>query len=238
MDVRRRNLIAELPYTTASGVYYDSGDFHAVLDKLLDTIDYEGFKRKQEEARKNGRYLGVGFGFGAEMSGVASEVLVPMENQPGFGSALVRIDPRGKVLVVEGDAPAGQGHETTYAQIVADEFGISPHDVFVQYGKTGSSPFSSGTVGSRGGSYTAGAIVNACRELKSKIETVFSHDMGLGSEEHEFEYRDGHLTSRRNSNIKTSFRDIVERIIMKPLDMPKGIESGLEASSYFEAKSQ
>ena len=110
-DVRRLNLNSALPYTTATGVNYDSGDF-LVWDHLIKTIDLKKFRAEQREAWPRGRYIGVGFGVGAELSGVASSVLVPMENQPGYGAATVRLDPRGKVQVFEGDAPGGQGHET------------------------------------------------------------------------------------------------------------------------------
>src|SRR6476659_521299 len=104
-DVRRFNLIPALPYTTATGVNYDSGDFLKVWDHLIKTIDLKKFRAEQREAWPRGRYIGVGFGVGAELSGVASSVLVPMENQPGYGAATVRLDPRGKVQVFEGDAP-------------------------------------------------------------------------------------------------------------------------------------
>ena len=235
VEVRRTNLVHAFPHVTACGVYYDSGDFDKVIDRLLQVVDYAGFRTRQAAARARGRHLGIGFGLGAEMSGVASEVLVPMENQPGFGAALVRVDPRGKVIVVEGDAPAGQGHETTFAQVVADEFGISPDDVAVQYGRTGSSPFGSGTVGARAGSYTVSAIVNACRILKAKIEAVIVHDLGLEAADHAFVYRRGEIVSLRNSNVRRAFREMTERIIMKPLNLPPGMEAGLEQATFFEA---
>ena len=99
--------------------------------------DLPGFRARQAAARAAGRYLGIGFGLGVELSGVASELFVPMENQPGYGAATVRLDPRGKVLVFEGDAPGGQGHETTVAQAVAHSFGIHPNDVVVTTGRYG-----------------------------------------------------------------------------------------------------
>ena len=94
-----------------------------------------------------------------------------MENQPGYGAATVRLDPRGKVLVFEGDAPGGQGHETTVAQVVAYAFGIHPNDIVVQTGDTGTTPFGSGTIGARAGSYFVSAAYQACTELKHKIAT-------------------------------------------------------------------
>ena len=112
-EVKRKNLVKELPYTSATGEYFDSGDFIKVWDNLMAQADLAKFRQEQAEARQQGRYIGIGFGLGVELSGVASELLVPMENQPGYGAATVRLDPRGKVQVFEGDAPGGQGHETT-----------------------------------------------------------------------------------------------------------------------------
>src|SRR5690606_43611 len=104
-EVRRKNLVKELPHTSITGEYFDSGDFVKVFDNLLSRIDLPGFRKEQAEARKQGRYIGIGIGVGVELSGVASVLLVPMENQPGYGAATVRLDPRGKVFVFEGDAP-------------------------------------------------------------------------------------------------------------------------------------
>ncbi len=136
-ELRRKNLVPSLPYTSVTNEYYDSGDFLKVWDNLMTRVDLAGFRAEQAAARAEGRYLGIGFGCGVELSGVASELLVPMENQPGYGAATVRLDPRGKVLVFGGDAPGGQGHETTTAQVVAAQFGIKPSDVVVTTGDTG-----------------------------------------------------------------------------------------------------
>jgi aerobic carbon-monoxide dehydrogenase large subunit len=234
-EVRRANLIPKLPHVTATGVHYDSGDFLKVWDYLIRTIDLPRFRAEQEAARREGRYVGVGFGVGAELSGVASSVLVPMENQPGYGAATVRLDPRGKVLVLEGDAPQGQGHETTMAQVVAQEFGIHPNDVVVTHGDTGTTPFGSGTIGARAGSYTVSAVAEACRVLKAKIGRVMAHDLGLEATPDEFEFRDGQIVLRRDGNVRKSFREMVERIIMAPLNLPAGESGGLEHTAFFEA---
>ena len=235
-DVRRTNLIPELPYITATGVHYDSGDFPGVWDRLMEIIDISGFREQQQAARKEGRYIGVGFGVGAELSGVASEVLVPMESQPGYGAATVRIDPRGKILVFEGDAPGGQSHETTMAQVAAHEFGISPNDIVVTHGDTGTTPFGSGTIGARAGSYTMSAISVACRHLKRKIGRIMAHDLELDAEPEDFTFADGEIIYVKDDNIRKTFRAMVERIIMAPLNLPQGVEAGLEHTAFFEAE--
>ena len=234
-DVRRLNLIPALPYTTATGVNYDSGDFLKVWDHLIKTIDLKKFRAEQREAWPRGRYIGVGFGVGAELSGVASSVLVPMENQPGYGAATVRLDPRGKVQVFEGDAPGGQGHETSMAQVVAQEFGIHPNDVTVTHGDTSTTPFGSGTIGARAGSYTISAISTACRVLKKKIARVLAHDLKIKADPDDFIFEDGYVVHTKSDNVRKTFREVVERIIMAPLNLPVGESGGLEHTAFFEA---
>ncbi len=234
-DVKRKNLVKELPYTTATGEYLDSGDFLKVWDNLMSQVDLKKFRKEQAEARKEGRYLGIGFGLGAELSGVASELLVPMENQPGYGAATVRLDPRGKVLVFEGDAPGGQGHETTVAQVIAEAFGIHPNDVVVMTGDTGTTPFGSGTIGARSGSYFVSAAYTACTELKGKIARIMAFDLKLEGKPADFEFADGHVTYRKDPKVRKTFREAVERIIMAPINLPPGESGGLEHTAFFEA---
>ena len=236
-DVRRKNLVATLPYTSITNEYFDSGDFLKVWDNLMDHADLPGFRARQAAARADGRYLGIGFGLGVELSGVASELFVPMENQPGYGAATVRLDPRGKVLVFEGDAPGGQGHETTVAQAVAHSFGIHPNDIVVTTGDTGTTPFGSGTVGARAGSYFVSAAVQACDVLKEKIARIMAHDLALAdASPADFSFKDGFVTYAKDTNIKKTFREAVERIIMAPINLPEGESGGLEHTAFFEAE--
>ena len=236
-EVRRKNMIKELPHTSITGEYMDSGDYIKVWDNLQKHVDLAGFRKEQEAARKEGRYIGIGFGIGVELSGVASELLVPMENQPGYGAATIRLDPRGKVQVFEGDAPGGQGHETTVAQVVAYAFGIHPNDVVVQTGDTGTTPFGSGTIGARAGSYFVSAAFQACKELKRKIAIVMAHDLELGEvDPDDFEFREGEIVYAKTENVRKTFREMVERIIMAPINLPQGVSGGLEQTSFFEAE--
>jgi carbon-monoxide dehydrogenase large subunit len=235
-ELRRKNLIPELPYTSVCGEYMDSGDFVKVFDNLLVEADLPTFRKQQEEARKEGRYIGIGFGLGVELSGVSSELMVPMENQPGYGAATIRLDARGKVQVFEGDAPQGQGHETTAAQAVAHAFGIHPNDVVVTTGDTGTTPFGSGTIGARFGSYFVSAAVEAAEFLKKKIARFMAHDMALtGATEEDFEFVEGEIIYLKDTNIRQSFRDACERNIMAPINLPEGETAGLEHTAFFEA---
>ena len=234
-EVKRKNLVKELPYTSATGEYFDSGNFLQVWDNLLSQIDLKKFRQQQAEARKQGRYIGIGFGLGTELSGVASELLVPMENQPGYGAATVRLDPRGKVLVFEGDAPGGQGHETTVAQAVADAFGIHPNDVVVTTGDTGTTPFGSGTIGARSGSYFVSAAHQACTVLKDKIARILAFDLKLDATPEDFEFAEGFVTYKKDRRVRKTFREAVERIIMAPINLPPGESGGLDHTAFFEA---
>ena len=235
-ELRRKNLIPELPYTSVCGEYMDSGDFLKVWDSLMVHADLPAFRKKQETARKEGRYIGIGFGLGVELSGVSSELMVPMENQPGYGAATIRLDARGKAIVFEGDAPQGQGHETTAAQAVAHAFGIHPNDVVVTTGDTGTTPFGSGTIGARMGSYFVSAAVDAAEFLKKKIARFMVHDMALsGANEDDFDFVSGEIIYRKDPNIRQTFRDACERNIMWPINLPEGETAGLEHTAFFEA---
>jgi carbon-monoxide dehydrogenase large subunit len=234
-EVRLRNMVKSLPHTSATGVYMDSGDYIAVFKDLLAKVDLPAFRKKQAAALAEGRYIGVGFGLGVESSGVSSEELVLIENQPGCGSATVRIDPRGKIRVYQGDAPQGQGHETAIAQVVAQEFGIDIDDIEVVTGDTDTTPFTSGTIAARLGSYTISAIVQACRYLKTKMGTVFLHDLGLPAEGQEVLFASGRIFLRDDDSKTIGFAKLADRLIMRPLKLPEGVTAGLDHTAFFEA---
>ena len=217
---------------------YDSGNWIGAYDLLLERIDLKYFRRRQATALREGRYIGIGYGVGAETSGVASDVLVPMENQPGYGSATVRIDPRGTVGIFEGDAPQGQNHETTMAQVAAHEFGIAPEDIALITGDTATTPLSSGTVGGRAGSSTASAVAAACRVLKEKMARFVAHDLKLGATAEDFIFSNGDIAYVKDDNRRQRFHDGAKRIIMAPINMPPGESGGLEHTAYFEAAMQ
>ena len=234
--LKRKNLITAFPFTSVTGVHHDSGDYVKAWDALLARVDLAGFRALQQEARAEGRYLGVGFACGAEFSGIPSDVLVPLENQPGYGVVTMRIDPRGKVAIYEGDAPQGQSHETTMAQVAAEAFGIHPDDVSVRHGDTGTTPLSSGTVGARGASYTVAAIAEAAAALKAKMARYMIHDHELeGASPDEFGFGDGAVIYEKDDNIRRAFSALADRIVMGSINVPPGESPGLEHTAYFEA---
>lgn len=235
-DVRRMNLITQLPCNIATGVHYDSGNFVAVWDKLVQEIDVPKFRKEQQVARAQGRYIGLGFGVAVHASGVASEALVPMEGQPGYGSATLKMDSGGTVTVFEGDAPQGQGHETTMAQIAAEILGLHPEDVTVRVGDTNNTPFASGTFGARGGSYTASAVAMAAKAIRDKIVKVVAHDNKLEADPAHFRFEAKSIWHKDRAEALTTIASVCNRIIMKPLDLPPGADASLEHTAFFEAK--
>ncbi|MBL8986082.1 MAG: molybdopterin-dependent oxidoreductase, partial [Gemmatimonadetes bacterium] len=151
--VRRKNLIPKdkMPYTVATGITYDSGDYHGALDKAMALAGYDDFRAEQAKARKAGKYLGIGMSSYTEICGLGPSQVA---GQIGFGgglyeSAIVRVYPTGVVRVYIGTRPHGQGEETTFAQIVAEEFGLPVENVEVVAGDTESTPQGWGTYGSR-----------------------------------------------------------------------------------------
>jgi carbon-monoxide dehydrogenase large subunit len=233
--VRRLNMIASLPHTTATGLYYDSGDYRKTWDRLVQLADIPVFRAEQARARAQGRFIGLGFGVGVEPSGVSSERYVQFTGQPGYGAATVRIDPAGKVMVLNGDAPQGQGHETTCAQVVAQEFGISPDDTVLMLGDTGTTPYGSGTVASRAASYSLSSVAEGCRHLKKKIGRILAHDLKLDAGEDDFDFTGGEIVYRRDTTIRRDFRETCHRIVLAPLNLPSGESGGLEHTAYFES---
>ena len=235
IEVRRLNLVGSFPYITATGCHLDSGDYRKALNTLVSTANVPEFRALQKQLRDQGRYVGLGFGTGVEISGIASDVFVQLENQPGYGSATIRIDARGRVQVLEGDAPQGTSHETTFAQVVAEIFGISTKDVVLQTGDTANTPFGSGSLGARGGSYTVSAVVNACRSLREKMARIFIHDRKLNVLPADIEFEGGFVFPILDRENKVGFAELADRIIMKPIVLPPGEQAGLEATDYFEA---
>lgn len=233
-EVFRKNLITAFPYVTATGNYYDSGDYTGGFDKLMATVGLNDVRREQEELRKQGRFIGIGFGGEVERSGVSSQSYVPRQRKPGYGVATVKVLNTGKIQVALGDPPSGQSHETVIAQVLADEFGLTPDDVRLDYGDTLTTPFGIGNVGNRMASYTVSAAVMAARELKKKLAIVAAHDLGLEAASEEFSFESGHIVWDKDASRRIRLTDVTRHLIELPLNLPEGILLGLEHTAYYE----
>jgi len=171
VEIRRRNLIARFPYTSATGLVFDEGSYIETLDKAAAHIDVPAFRARQRTARAAGRHLGIGFATFSERTGYGSPAFAArgMEITPGWETVEVAMDPSGRVEASIGASPHGQGLRTTLAQLVADQLGIAPADVRVIHGDTDRTPYGWGTFASRSLVICGGATLLAARKIRDKL---------------------------------------------------------------------
>jgi carbon-monoxide dehydrogenase large subunit len=176
VDVRRKNFPAasEFPFHTATGLDYDSGDYEAALKKALDLSGYQKLRADQKQARAEGRLMGIGLSSYVEICALGPSQAMPAG---GWESATVRIEPTGKVTIMTGASPHGQGQETSFAQIAADELGVEMGDVTVIHGDTGIVQYGIGTFGSRATAVGGTAVLIAIQKLKEKAAKIAAHMM-------------------------------------------------------------
>ena len=173
-EVRRKNFPGkhEFPFHTATGLDYDSGDYEAALDKAQQIVGYAQLREEQKKARAEGKLIGIGVSTYVEICALGPSAAMPAG---GWESATVRIEPTGTVTVLTGASPHGQGQETSFAQIVADELGVSINDVTVIHGDTGVVQYGIGTFGSRATAVGGTAVYIAVQKLKEKAEKIAAH---------------------------------------------------------------
>ncbi len=174
VEVRRKNFPAadEFPFHTATGLDYDSGNYQAALDKALGISGYEKLRADQKKARAAGKLMGIGMSSYVEICALGPSQAMPAG---GWESATVRIEPTGKVTVMTGASPHGQGQETSFAQIAADELGVDLHDITVIHGDTGIVQYGIGTFGSRATAVGGTAMLIAIQKLKEKAVKIAAH---------------------------------------------------------------
>lgn len=174
IEVRRRNFprADEFPFHTATGLDYDSGDYEAALNKALDLSNYQALRAEQAKARAEGKLMGIGLSSYVEICALGPSQAMPAG---GWESATVRIEPTGKVTVMTGASPHGQGQETSFAQIAADELGVDLNDVTVIHGDTAVVQYGIGTFGSRATAVGGTAVYVAIQKLKEKAAKIAAH---------------------------------------------------------------
>ena len=237
-ELRSRNFIppfdgVEQPgYQTQVALQYDSGNYQGVLDKALAMVGYDDFRREQEAARAEGRYLGIGFSTYIEACGIApSAVVGSLGARAGlFESAIVRVQPTGKVSVFVGSHSHGQGHETTFSQVVADHLGIPMEDVAIIHGDTESVPFGMGTYGSRSLAVGGSAIVRSLEKVKEKGAKIAAHLLEAAAED--LEFAEGKWTVR-GTDQSVGFGDVALTAYV-PHNYPEGLEPGLDFTSFYD----
>ncbi|HWP34979.1 MAG TPA: xanthine dehydrogenase family protein molybdopterin-binding subunit [Thermodesulfobacteriota bacterium] len=233
VEVRRRNFVPpdRFPYETATGLVYDSGDYRAGLDKAVELLGYEEARRRQREARQEGRYLGIGVASYVELGGVVGSRQAAREGSAAlWESAVVRVLPTGAVTVFVGTCGHGQGHETTFAQIAADLLGVPVEDVAVVYGDTEVAPMGFGTFGTRSTPVGGSALALACRKVVEKGKRIAARLLEAAVEDVEFER--GRFFVRGSPQRARTIQEVAQAAILR-FALP-GEEPGLEAQAVFD----
>jgi carbon-monoxide dehydrogenase large subunit len=234
VEIRRLNFIKEFPATIASGLTVDSGNFEAALDRALEILDYDAFRREQAARRERGdvKQLGVGFSTYIEMCGLAPSRILGALNYGGGGweAMTVRFLPTGTVQVVSGTTPHGQSHATTFSQIVADRLGVEVDDVEFLYGDTAVSPQGWDTYGSRSLPVGGVALYHASEKLVEKARKIAAHTLEVA--EDDLEYANGRFTVRGTDRGMTTKECAFAA--WHAHNLPEGMEPGLEASHAYD----
>ena len=237
VEIRRRNFIGkdEFPYQTPVALLYDSGDYHRLFDKATKLADYDRMRAEQEDARSAGRLVGIGVSGCIEASGPApSAVAGSLGSSVGFWeSGVVRVHPSGKVTVLTGSHSHGQGHETTFAQIIADKLGVAIEDVEVVHGDTGRVPFGMGTYGSRSAAVGGSALVTSAEKVKTKMMKIAAHQLEAAEEDMVFDAENGTIHVKGSPEKAKPFAEMAFAAYSAH-NLPEGLEPGLEETSFYD----
>jgi carbon-monoxide dehydrogenase large subunit len=233
-EIRRKNFIPKtaFPYQTPVALVYDTGDYEACLDEALRLVDYAGFPARRAQSEKNGKLRGIGICCYIEACGIAPSAVVGSLGA-GVGlweSAKVRFTHTGKVQVLTGTHTHGQGHETTFSQLVAEKLGVPYEDVEVIHGDTEKTPVGMGTYGSRSLAVGGEALVRACDKIIAKGKKIAAHL--LEASEADIEFKDGKFTVAGTDKSKTIGEIVFAAYV--PHNYPAGLEPGMEETAFFD----
>ena len=235
-ELRRRNLLTQedFPYVNAVGTRHDSGTFMEQMERALELIDYDEYRRNQPRSRiENGTYRGIGIATMTEYTGqgAAGYRMRGMRRVPGFDGATVKIEPNGKAIAYVSQATQGQGHLTAFAQIVAEQLGLSFDDVTVVQGDTELTPYGMGTGASRGAVAGGGAVLSAAGEVRKKMLRIAAHLLEVSAEDLGLE--EGKIFVRGAPKLNVSIDEIAT--VAHSADeraLPEGETYGLHATEY------
>ncbi|MEO5918902.1 MAG: xanthine dehydrogenase family protein molybdopterin-binding subunit [Candidatus Limnocylindrales bacterium] len=245
-ELRRRNFIApdKFPYENPSGlgtasggakIYIDSGNYEPAMDKALKMAGYADMAKAKSEARTRGKYLGVGLSSYLEVCGVAPSKWIGAVGE-GWGAAMwesanIKVHLTGKTVVTVGTQPQGQGHETTYAQIVGHELGIPMEDIVVQHSDTQGTPFGYGSYGSRTSSVGSTAAIKAAGKIREKARRYAAHMLEASVEDIEVEGAEYRV--KGSPDKKKTFQEIAFALDLA-FDAPEGMEPYLDETAYYD----
>ena len=230
-EIRRRNFIREdqFPYQSALGWEYDSGNYLPALEKVLEACDYEGLRKEQAEKRANGELMGIGLCTFTEIVGAGPSKNCDILGVGMFDSAEIRIHPTGSAIARMGTITQGQGHETTYAQIIATELGLPSEDIQIEEGDTDTAPYGLGTYGSRSTPVGGAATAMAARAIRAKAQTIAAHLLEVSEDDLEWDV--DRFQVKGNPEAVKTMKDIAWAAYN---DVPEGMEMGLEAVNYYD----
>ncbi|MGI8714586.1 MAG: xanthine dehydrogenase family protein molybdopterin-binding subunit [Solirubrobacteraceae bacterium] len=236
LEIRRKNFIPkeDFPAAVATGVVYDSGDYHKTLDKLMEHVDVDAFRAEQAELRTKGVYRGIGFCTWTEICGLApSRVTGPagVGVQAGlWESAMIRVHNTGAVTVYTGTSPHGQGLDTAMAQIVADKLGVDPAVVEVVHGDTSTGPEGRGTYGSRSLATGGEAVARATDKVVAKAKAIVAAELEAAAED--IEVADGKFSVKGSPDKGMGLADVAGIAYIGAV--PEGMEPGLEETTFYD----
>jgi carbon-monoxide dehydrogenase large subunit len=237
VEIRRKNFIpaSEFPYQTPVALAYDSGNYQKVMDKAVETSNYSAMRATQAEAREQGRLVGIGIGACIEASGpVPSKVAGALGGVTGFWeSGGLRVHATGKVTALTGAHAHGQGHETTFAQIVADELGIPVEDVDVVHGDTAVITNGMGTYGSRSTSVGGSALVRSAEKVRAKMLKIAAHQLEAQVDDLVYDKENGKIHVKGVPDRSKSFGEMAFAAYTAH-NLPDGIEPGMEEDTYYD----
>jgi aerobic carbon-monoxide dehydrogenase large subunit len=230
-SIRFKNFIKpeQFPYKSATGFVYDSGDYPRALELALEKLGYNQLREEQKNLRKEGKLLGIGLASFTEVVGAGNSKDFDIAGIKMFDSAELRVHPTGKAILKIGVQTQGQGHETTFAQIVASELGIPSEDVVVQYGDTDNVPYGLGTYASRSTPVAGAATAVIARKLRDKARLLAAHLLEVSEED--LEWETDHFSVKGAPDKKVSIQDAAFAAYTK---MPEGMEAGLEGVHYYD----
>jgi carbon-monoxide dehydrogenase large subunit len=237
LEIRRKNFIPmdEFPYQTPVAMVYDSGNYAQLFDKAEQLADYKGMRKDQVEARKEGRLVGVGVGGCIEASAPGpSPVVTSLGSAIGlYESGVVRVHPTGNVSVFTGSHTHGQGHETTFAQVVADELGLPMEAVQIVHGDTDRIPFGTGTYGSRSAAIGGSALVRSAEKIREKVTRIAAHQLEAAYEDMVYDRENGTIYVKGSPDKSKTFAEIAFTTYYAA-NIPEGMEPGLEFTTYYD----
>lgn len=232
-EIRRRNFIRAFPYTTPVGLTYDTGDYEVCLARAIELADVAGFAARRDAAKQNGKLRGLGYSCYIEACGLApSKIAGALGARAGlFEAGEVRVHPTGTVTVFTGSHSHGQGHETTFAQVVADRLGLSMDQVEIVHGDTGRIPFGMGTYGSRSIAVGGTAIMKALDKIEAKAKKIAAHLLEASASDIEF----GNGVFRVAGTDRTKTFAEVALAAYVPHNYPlEELEPGLDENAFYD----